>query len=358
MNLQDIDDDLRADLMGGFENSFDEIEAGLSKLEFDFNPQLLNELFRSIHSIKGNAAMVHIDIIVDYTHEVENVFSRLRDGQLRYCAKLSEAIHVGMDRLRDLHHQQIMGVHFEFLDIEALKAKFSALAQASEDQVESCLNDILDIDGDTSGEEPNEHTTEVCLDDKQEADLKFFQELSLQLDKLSDYWQGRSIQSFMLAHRLNQVGGNPVSYEQLSAAIYLHDFGMSFVPTHIIENEYQLKHEERNQISHHPSWGHQLLTRIDGWQEAATIVLQHHEYVDGQGYPNGLTGESIHDGAKILAIIDAFLSMTNGRADRLSRRGALRAVSEINARKGTQFDTLWVERFNELLKQEIREGRL
>ena len=120
----------------------------------------------------------------------------------------------------------------------------------------------------------------------------------------------------------------------------------------------KLGEDEIKQIRQHPKWGFDFLKRVPGWETAAKIVLQHHEHFDGNGYPDGTSGSDIQVGARIIAIVDAFISMTSGRADRTTRRTALRAVSEINARKGTQFDPELVDKFNELLRSEMREGRI
>ena len=360
MNLNDIDDDLKSDLMGSFENAFENIENGLAQLEQGDDPALVNELFRSMHSIKGNAAMIHVDIIVNYAHQIENVFSRMREGNLAFSSSLGEAIQVGMDRLRDLHHREILGVTFEHLNVSALGDKFSSLAICSGEDTQSWINDILGINEHQENGD-SESSLEICridLSKKQQDDLAFFQELSLQLDKQNEYWEGRSIQCFLWSQKLNQFGGNVVPYEQLAAASYLHDFGMSLIPHSLLQQVKPFGEEENAQVRPHPLWGYKLLHQMSDWEEAAMIVLQHHEHENGKGYPNGVSGDEIHPGAKILAIIDAFVSMTAGRADRSRRRSALRAISEINARKGTQFSAEWVDHFNRLLKDEIRAGRI
>ena len=365
MKLNELDQGLKSDLMASFENAHEAIEEGLSELEREYDPALIHELFRSMHSIKGNAAMIHVDRIVNYAHAIENVFSRIRDGKLSFTPTLSEALQVGMDRLRDLHHQEILGVHFENLNIDELSDNFSNLSRCTASEIPACIGAILNIvehngaemHADTDARNAQEHG-DIELSVKQQEDLTFFQELSLQLDRQIDYWEGRSIQCFDWAQKLNQYGGSPVRYEQLAAASYVHDFGMLLIPHTLLQQNTSFGPEENKQIRPHPFWGHKLLRQMSGWDEAAEIVLQHHEYENGKGYPNGLSGDQIHTGAKILAIIDAFVSMTAGRADRAHRRSALRAISEINARKGTQFSAEWVNHFNHLLKAEIHAGRI
>jgi energy-coupling factor transport system substrate-specific component len=83
-------------------------------------------------------------------------------------------------------------------------------------------------------------------------------------------------------------------------------------------------------------------------QEAGTIVSQHHERYDGKGYPDGLKGETIHIGARIMAIADTYDAMTSNR----SYRKALNpdyAVKEIKNEAGAQFDPQCVEAFLQYL---------
>ncbi len=108
----------------------------------------------------------------------------------------------------------------------------------------------------------------------------------------------------------------------------------------------------------HPGWGGDWLRRVPGWESAAEMVLAHHEHEDGQGYPRRLRGEAIVPGAKILAILDAYYAMIHQRADRAHKRSILRAVTEINACAGSQFSPEWVGVFNQVIRQEAREGQL
>jgi HD-GYP domain-containing protein (c-di-GMP phosphodiesterase class II) len=94
---------------------------------------------------------------------------------------------------------------------------------------------------------------------------------------------------------------------------------------------------------------------MQGWEEAAKIVLHHNEHVDGQGFPYGLTHEGIHPGARIFAIADVSYSLTLGRTDRTQGRTIIRAISAINARIDIHFDGIWVQCFNHMIRKEIKE---
>ena len=81
-------------------------------------------------------------------------------------------------------------------------------------------------------------------------------------------------------------------------------------------------------------------------------MLHHHERCDGSGYPKGLPGSEISPGAKILAIADTFDACCYARAYKTDqKRPLIRAVLEINQQSGSQFDSAWVEIFNQIAKQ-------
>jgi HD-GYP domain-containing protein (c-di-GMP phosphodiesterase class II) len=108
---------------------------------------------------------------------------------------------------------------------------------------------------------------------------------------------------------------------------------------------------DERQLWDHVQWSYQWLRRLSGWDEAAVMVLQHHERPDGSGYPMADTAASIHDGAQIIAVADAFFSITHERADRTGKKSLLRAIAEINAYRDLQFKGVVVDAFNMLMRE-------
>jgi putative nucleotidyltransferase with HDIG domain len=108
----------------------------------------------------------------------------------------------------------------------------------------------------------------------------------------------------------------------------LHDIGKLPVPTEILSKPGRLSAAELAIIQQHPETGHEILQRIDfGWP-VAEVVLQHHERLDGSGYPRGLRGEEIGLPARILAVADVVEAMASDRPYRASL-GLEAAMSEI-----------------------------
>lgn len=190
-------------------------------------------------------------------------------------------------------------------------------------------------------------------EDKLEDDLAFFKGLADEVDLIHKEWRDRTNFIMPLALGMNALAGNIVDFYQLQAAVYLHDVGMRFLPDELLEEKGHFTEEQRTQLLAHPSWAIENFNLMDGWEEAAWIVYQHHEKFDGTGYPEGTTGKEICHGAQILAICDAFYSIMN----RNRKRSVLRAIAEINACRGGHFAPEWVNIFNNVLTIERNAGR-
>jgi len=132
----------------------------------------------------------------------------------------------------------------------------------------------------------------------------------------------------------------------LAAAV--HDVGMTLVDRDLIEGNQPLNEVDRARMQRHVEMGAALLDRIDTMDVVRDVVMSHHEWWDGTGYPRGLQGEKIPVGARVLAVVDAFESMTRGRAHRPAR-SAEAALDEIRSVRGTQFDPDVVDALERIL---------
>ena len=111
----------------------------------------------------------------------------------------------------------------------------------------------------------------------------------------------------------------------------------------------KLSDEEFYHIKEHPIIGQNILTSIENLKSVAKTIRHHHEKFDGSGYPDNLSGDSIPQGARILAIVDSYDAMTSERPYR-PPTDPEKAVYEIEKHAGTQFDPQWVEIFLELFQ--------
>jgi HD-GYP domain-containing protein (c-di-GMP phosphodiesterase class II) len=126
--------------------------------------------------------------------------------------------------------------------------------------------------------------------------------------------------------------------EQVATGAMLHDIGKRFIPLNILNKPARLDPMEREIIETHPQRGYEELCRRDGLSEAQLMmVYQHHERIDGTGYPVGLTASEIHPWAKMLSVVDVFDAMTGTRPYRRPAK-ARDALDYIERNSGTQFD--------------------
>ncbi|MEA3265387.1 MAG: HD domain-containing phosphohydrolase, partial [Candidatus Fermentibacteria bacterium] len=135
---------------------------------------------------------------------------------------------------------------------------------------------------------------------------------------------------------------------QLRIGALLHDIGKLAVPGNLVMKKGLLTRSERTVIETHPEAGIKLLGAIQRYGNASSIVLQHHEHIDGTGYPRGIANSSISLFARIVAVADVFDAITSPRAYHpgVSDQSAL---AEIMQYRGTYFDANVVDALEELL---------
>jgi signal transduction histidine kinase/HD-GYP domain-containing protein (c-di-GMP phosphodiesterase class II) len=138
---------------------------------------------------------------------------------------------------------------------------------------------------------------------------------------------------------------------RLQLAAVLHDAGMAQVEEEIVLGESDLSLDERDEVNRHVDQAVDLLGPLIGDEAIGRIIRHHHERYDGQGYPDGLSGEDIPLGSRLMAVIDTWFSLTSPRPFR-SGMSPVEAHAEILAHAGTQFDDGIVREFSQLLQSE------
>ena len=148
-----------------------------------------------------------------------------------------------------------------------------------------------------------------------------------------------------------EVGMRPERVDAIRYAGMLHDVGKLGVPTKVLQKNGPLTEEELAAIQLHPMRGLEILREIGFLDEALAGIMHHHERMDGRGYPLGLVGDEIPEFARVIAVADAFDSMTSNRSYRGARR-VEEAVSELRRWAGSQFDPALVDAFVAALERE------
>ncbi len=134
--------------------------------------------------------------------------------------------------------------------------------------------------------------------------------------------------------------------DRLRTASLLHDLGKLAIPEEILAKPTDLAASEWRVVTEHPKIGQVVLEQAGALRDAAMIVLHHHEWFDGRGYPYGLAGVDIPVGARIVSICDAYEAMVAGRPYRAAISHEA-AIAELRRMAGIQFDPELVEVFAE-----------
>jgi putative two-component system response regulator len=133
----------------------------------------------------------------------------------------------------------------------------------------------------------------------------------------------------------------------LEIAARLHDFGKIWVPIGILLRPGKLSAPEMDIIKTHPAIGADILKPLRFTTDTFLTIIQHHERLDGSGYPFGLSGEDIVLGARILGVADVVEAISSHRPYRPSL-GMKRALEEISQQKGILYDPSVVDAFERL----------
>jgi hypothetical protein len=154
--------------------------------------------------------------------------------------------------------------------------------------------------------------------------------------------------SVMIAREIGMRGER---VEAIRYAGMLHDVGKLGVPTKVLQKTGKLTEEEYAAIQLHPMRGLDIVREIGFLDEALAGIMHHHERIDGRGYPMGLAGDEIPEFARVLAVADAFDSMTSTRSYR-GARPVDEAIAELRKWSGTQFDPAFVDAFVAAIKRD------
>ncbi|WJG10072.1 HD domain-containing phosphohydrolase [Aliiglaciecola sp. LCG003] len=366
---EDLDDDILTDLLEEINELYEASEQTLIELELrPEDNELQRSLFRSVHTIKGDLGLVNFTPMIPLLQHVEDLLDYLRKGQIKYTSTMSDLVLLTMDRVKVFVEGCFKTGSAEYDPelYEQLVNHVSKITPENSNLHEQLLSDavlLLDPSLDLGqGENDNQSSSDVGssrsvtlantgipkgLSTEKQMDILFFRELMKPIERRSMYWEGRGDRIAKLAFYINNVAENPIEADQLAVACYVHDFGMAFMPLKILHKQSKLDENEFNLMRSHVYKSSRLLEHLDQWNGARKIVMQHHERVDGSGYPLGIKDEEICAGAKLLAILDTFDALTHSRAHTGHvKHPKKKAVIEINRVAEGQFCKTWMNHFN------------
>jgi putative nucleotidyltransferase with HDIG domain len=180
--------------------------------------------------------------------------------------------------------------------------------------------------------------------------------LAAAVDAKDHYTHGHSSTVMKYATKIAEKMGLPAEdIETVKYAALLHDIGKIGISENIINKPGKLTKEEYNVIKMHPQLGANIVSKINSLKKLVPLILSHHEWVNGTGYPLGLKGDEIPLGARIISVVDAFSTITSKRPYR-EELSVDFAVNEIRKCAGIQFDERIVSVFEKIIEEETKEN--
>ncbi len=177
----------------------------------------------------------------------------------------------------------------------------------------------------------------------QSALFQTIEAIAMTVEKRDPYTSGHQVRVTELATELGTaLQLPPAQVEGIRLGALIHDLGKIYIPAEILNRPGRLSDVEFNIVKAHPKVGFDILSRIDFPWPVAGMILQHHERLDGSGYPQGLHGEQVIIEARIIAVADMVESMLSHRPYRPAI--PLPAVmDELQQQSGSTLDAAVVE---------------
>jgi len=176
--------------------------------------------------------------------------------------------------------------------------------------------------------------------------------LAYAIDAKDQYTQGHSQKVAAYAALLAEaIGMSEAEVEEIRLAAVLHDVGKVGIPEQILNKSGPLNHDEWETMKTHVLYGGRLLEPLPPLARIRKMVLHHHEFFDGSGYPDALAGNSIPVGARILTIADSYDTITSDRSYKKGRT-ADEALMELERCANSQFDPELIAAFVRAMRQQ------
>ncbi|HUU80268.1 MAG TPA: PAS domain S-box protein [Acidobacteriota bacterium] len=196
---------------------------------------------------------------------------------------------------------------------------------------------------DVTDQKRNENELKRTLETLRKAMNGTIQAMSLAVESRDPYTAGHQKRVSDLARAIAQeMGLSQEHVDGIRMSGLIHDLGKISIPAEILTNPSHLSEKAFELIKDHPQVGYNILREIEFPWPVAQIVLQHHERMDGSGYPKGLSGDEIRVEARVLAVADVVEAMASHRPYRPSL-GLEPALEEISRLRGTAYDPAVVD---------------
>ena len=194
---------------------------------------------------------------------------------------------------------------------------------------------------------------EDLIEERDKNYLKTVTVLANAIEASDEYTRGHCDRVGEISLKIGKkMGLSERQMDNLRFACILHDVGKIGINDRILNKPSALTMEEYEVIKKHPMIGYEIIKEVDFLEEPANIMLQHHERIDGNGYPNGIKGEEIRLEAKILAVADTYDSISSERVYRKRVFTKEEIKEELIRSSDTQLDGEVVKALLDILNEE------
>lgn len=359
-----IPEELESDILHDLkEEIFELYEASLQTLvELELVPhdnEMQRALFRSVHTIKGDLGLVGFSPMIEVLQYLEDILDMLRKGEVAYSNALHDLVVRLLDKVTSFVDECVQHgkAQYDKTALDQTSAVIKKFDVSKPHEHEHLLREAIAINSDDVTQAQHQSAKPVIeiaktgvpknIHPDKQTDLLFFRELMRPIEKRAGLPEGRGDKMAALALYINSLSDNPIAEDQLAVACYIHDFGLAFMPEDVVKKTDKLTDMEQNLLRSHVYKSTRLLEHLPAWDDARKIIMHHHEMKDGSGFPLGISGDTICEGAKLLAIIDTYINLTLVATQDRAVMSEIEAIIAINKGYKHVFSGKWLRLFNQ-----------
>lgn len=342
-SFNELEVEVKQDFYEDVQAAIADITECASLLELGADSDVINRMFRSLHTVKGNCNMVFLSSFVKASHKLEDLFSKIRSGNIEYndvygkfAVTIVGIIKTQLDNLMNNQTADDDILNKLELIVYCIEASPGESRLINTEKAIIAMQDgHYNLDLVALGRENGNAFSFLDA-----TDSEFFQFISEQ-QSLRDPFNSKFICICEgLAKKINAMLGRSIDEQQLVAAIIFLNFSKNIS---LIENSDKLSTEQI-------FFSSGLLSRMAGWSIAADIILQINENHDGSGAPFGLKDDEIQPAAQALALAFEFSFIVTANLSQGYKNSLFTAVKAINAKKHSKYKERLIERFNQIIK--------
>ncbi len=343
--FDDLDDEIKQEFFADVFACIEDINDCALMLEQNHDLDIIDRMFRALHTVKGNCNMVFLEEFVETSHKLEDFFTGIKKGEIDYQNEYGQfavvvvnSIGKQLEALRKTHV-------FDLCVLQNLELIIKQIADFPADmRLLNAKKACIAI------EDNHFNLTRVLLGAKSSqafsfenaTDLEFFSFISNHLTQADEQHKIFIKITEKVALSLNNQLGNKADDTQLKAALLLL----------LLSNVIRSKKCKINLCIEQVFMAAGFLKRMSGWSQATKLVLQSLECFDGSGKPYGLKGDQIEPAAQVIGLAFEFGLIVTNNLNLDYKQSLFKAVKQINTQRETRYKSKLIERFNLLIKSE------